>query len=584
MKLHDIRSAVFRRLRQLNKTTRRVLYTAAATCAALLVFLLLPDTYQLSAAVTDTLDLVPEKPVLLLHLASPEALNKRYENSALYERIRNSVAWNNLFASPEAASMLAPFYYLESRTGNVITPRDLPSYCGGSASAAVYPDGTMLAVMRTNLKSRLGISLLRLYRGEPVAEGDISRIDEETSRQEKVLDTQAARQREQDWGAPVNADRTSTLFGESDITLGNLKITRIKSGDGFLYLTLLGDYFFFSDSLPRLTMSLKLAAGKNSAAVIRLPGVAAARTRLTPQSALVYVSGRDSAAAPMVSSLAGDDGLACALHFPDGELARGDVFAAGQPPRAGVTGNAEWQKFVPDGSVLAFSSELLTPARLGKAFESNSDAAKPFNSGISDFWKKAAITPERYFSDKGMVFCFNGVKAADGHLYPLFSLGFGSAQGGDVLLKSMFKTGPVIRENWQNTAYTSYRAGARNWYKPSLLSREGRHFITTDTDSMQQLISAQSGNSPRLAGGAGYGMEPEFAAAPHQLLLDVPRFVDTIRSALYYSADQSSDFGRKTIDTEVMPLLSVLDEVQSMHIALGLAAQHTGSIRLNPRR
>jgi hypothetical protein len=583
-----------------NKKTRALALAAAGALGALLIGLslyALGKTYLLDPAIQDTTQLIPRNAVLFAEVRDPAALLALWHESTPGRLLAHEPAYQNLRGTPEWQRFDQLIYLLELKTGlqlgNLVAGQDRP------VAVALMPDGSLLAVARTDLKSRLGIALLRSLKGKTIELPNEQAFESPPSGNAADADSAATE-------AVVNQSESPPTLIERRSELGNLSITRIDLGSRSLFLVMLGDVLFLSDRLDTLEDSLTLAGSPRARSLATLHGMPAARAALAGGGdgrALFYLAPRGGSWAPFVAFLGGANGLIAVLRARSDAPASVDLFEAGPSRLQGLRDAARqnapdaratqpravvpWRNFLPRDSVAQLYSTLDTPADLLKYFDDLGDVPEKFSSRAREFTKAANIqlTSEQG-SVRGLCFVFHGFQRDRLSLYPHFSLSYGDDE--DHLLglgAALFGDARRATANFQHVAYT-HMLRADRVYEPAIASVRSAtapdaaavSFLATHDEYLKRIIGAAGGARPGLGDAPTFRELGQFANAPLHVIVNLNEARLALRQFLVMGADRSDSYTEKTIDRDVMPLLDAFRAYGWLHLATGVTGERNGRI------
>lgn len=545
---------------------------AVACPAALFVFpFLLGATYTLHPTVKHGIHVIPDDAVYYLEIRNPQEFANRIRASALGAAIRGSSAWQKLAGTPEFKKLLNVLYFIELKSGIAIEPAELPSLFGGSAGIAKMADGSMLIAARTNLKSRLGVGLYSAFKGERVELGK-----EPAKKERRKTETGPNGEN------VVSPEDYEDLYAEERISFENLPASRINVMDGFVYLVMLDDFLFISDSAETLKRSLA-AATKPGGSLKAMPGMDAALAAMDARGeALLYAHAEKSIAAPLLRNTVNGRGIALVLYLPDGAPARGDIYTidpAGSRQDGSGRKGPEWQKSIPSDCALAFFSRELGPLRALERISSFDEEWKNLKNNSREFFSAAKIDPSQYFGKQaGIALVLHGVELSEKKLYPHFSIGYGAAVRDDSLLKAIFAPGTPQPASFQGKSYTLLAVNGDRHYTPACAHDAGSSVLCSGRALMEKYIAASNGNRPALGDLKSFQVLGEDAKAPHHLVINVDGCIEALRDFYYYGAGRASSYTSTTIDRDILPLAEPFRAYSTVHIVLGLEKEPAGRL------
>ena len=562
------------RLKKTSPRRRLAAGIIAVLClAALLVFpFLLGASYTLHPTVKHGIHVIPDDAVYYLEIRNPQEFANRFKNSALGAAIRGSSAWRKLAGTPEFKKLLNVLYFIELKAGIAVEPAELPSFFGGSAGIAKMADGSMLIAARTNLKSKLGVGLYSAFKGERVE------LRKEPAKKEE---------RKNDAGPGgenvVSPEDYEELYAEERIALENLPASRISVMDGFIYLLMLDDFLFVSDSPETLKRSLAAATKPGGNSLKAMPGMDQALSAMDARGeALLYAHAEKSIAAPLLRNTVNGRGIALVLYLPDGAAARGDIYTIDPDgSRQGGSGRKgpEWQKSIPSDCALAFYSRDLGPRRALERISSLDEEWKNLKNYSREFFSAAGIDPAKYFGEQaGIALVLHGMELAEKKLYPQFSIGYGAAVRDDSLMKAIFAPGTPQPSSFQGKSYTSLAVNNGRHYTPACAHDAGSSMLCSGRALMEKYIAASNRNRPALGDLKSFQVLGEDAKAPHHLVINVDGCIEALRDFYYYGAGRASSYTSATIDRDILPLAEPFRAYSTVHIVLGLAKEPAGRL------
>lgn len=526
-------------------------------------------SYSLNASVTHSVCAIPEDAVWYMEILRPQELYSTFESSQFGKSIIQSKAWEKLSGTPEFHKLSDILYFIELKAGVSIRYNEIPSFLGGSAGVAGMRDGSMLIVARTNLKSKFTVSLISAFKGRKVT---LSEASQKKPAGGKKLEG-------------VTAESYTDIFGEENVPFANLSVTRINSQKGYLFLVMMEDYLFVSDSADTLKESLYLATRNNPSSLKNLKGMSEAAAALESGGhILFYMDAKRSAAAPLLSSLVkGDTGAAVVLYPDKIKGLTGDIFAIGDMKSIPAAAFPDFSRIIPlDTAAVLYSQNAGIPDTLN-SFDPLDKKWTDLKEGSRSFFTGAAIDPDEYFGKaKGCAVVFHSLDIIAKKPYPQFSFLYSAQQPGTALAKAIFKTGEETETSFQGVTYTSL-ASTQHRYSPSFFQGKAS-VISSDRKSCEAFISASKGNRPVIADDPSYSALGEYAAAPSHLVISIPKMTEVLKSFFYYGAQRNGGYTSVTVDRDILPLTEPLAHYGTLHIAAGMPARKTGRLVLTEKK
>ncbi|HEY1405566.1 MAG TPA: hypothetical protein VF857_03065, partial [Spirochaetota bacterium] len=535
----------------------RIILTSCVTAATfiLVLYFSLRSSYSLNPAVTHSIFTIPQTATSYVEILDPKEFYASFEKSAFGKSIIDSKAWEKLSGTPEFQKVSNLLYFVELKAGTIITYKDLPSFFGGSVGVARMKDDSMLIVAKTNLKSRLGLSLVKAFKGENLPLSQISPKKEgDKAAHAKKLEG-------------VTADSYTDIFNETSVTFANLTVTRINSADGFIYLTMLDDYLFVSDSDATLKEALYLAAKPESSSLRSIKGMKEAVTAFEKSgSILIYLNAESSSLAPLLSNVVPGDSAAIVITADDTHTLTGDIFATGyEPKNSAPAQGTSWEKIIPQDQTIAVYSSV---RGVNEAIERISafPSLKELYEGSSSFFSAAGIDRKEYFAHKnGSALVLHGVELFNKKLYPQFAVGYEATKKDTTIMHAMFKGKKDNSQNYQGTSYTTLSGTEGGFYKPAFFYGAAG-IVSSSRLNLEKYISASKGNRGVLADDASFAALGEYAKAPNHIVISIPRAIEALRTFYLYGAQRTGAYTAATIDRDIIPLTDPIKKYETLHI------------------
>jgi hypothetical protein len=525
-------------------------------------------SYSLNPAVTHSIYTIPGKTVFYAEILDPQEFYRVFESSSFGKGIIDSQAWQKLSGTPEFMKLSNLLYFIELKAKVVVDYRDLASFFGGSAGFAKMEDGSFLLVGKTNLKSRFGISLVTAFKGDKVT------IEPKGKSDARKLEG-------------ITQDSYVDLFEEKQISFANLTVTRINMQEGYLFLVMLGDYLFVSDSESTLKESIFIAEKPEASSLRSKKGMKEAVSAFESKGQiLIYADSRKSFAAPFLTAFSSGEGAALVLYTSPGKPVSGDIFAIEQSGSAASSQKGtEWEKIIPADSAIAMYTSSLG---INSALEKMNDLGeswKDLSIGYRDYFDNAKIDRRTYFGDKkGAALVLHSLELFNRKLYPHFSVGYTAEKKDELMLRSLFKLQGVLPLNFQGVNY--YQGASINLFKGSPRFYVPAYYydkagiISSSKLNLEKYISASKGNRPVIADDSSFAELGEFASAPHHLVINIPRVVEALRNFYLYGGARTGAYTKVTVDRDIIPLTDPIKGFETLHIALGLSKIQTGKLVL----
>jgi hypothetical protein len=530
-----------------------------------LVYLIAGRSYSLSAEVTHSFYTIPEKAVTYFEILDPQQFYSILEKSKFGKSFLDSQAWQKLSGTPEFQKLSNLLYFIELKAGNVISYKDLPSFFGGSVGFAKMENGSFLVVAKSNIKSRLGLSLMTAFKGKKV-EVQIKK-DESAPAEKRKLEG-------------VTESSYTELFDEQKISFANLEVTRINVQNGYMFLVMVDDYVFISDNEETLKESLSVATNPSSSSFRNSKGMREALSAYESRGQLFfYADAKKSFFAPVLSQFSRGDGTAAVLYADAAKNISGDIFAIGYAAseKASVNKNQYWEKIIPsDAALTLYSSDL----NVNDSVEKLSALGDPWKGNSEDFFKDANLDLKEYFGNKkGIAAVLHGADLFNKKFYPQFSIGYNSDKKDNAVYSSIFKNRGEAKQSFQGTSYNVLKNTQGRYYIPAWYYDKAG-IVSSSRMNLEKFISAGKGNRPVVADDSSYALLGDYAYAPNHIVINIPKAVSFIRQFYIYGGERSGKFTKVTVDRDIMPLAEPLKSFETLHIALGAEKTLTGKIVL----
>lgn len=546
--------------------SRKRLAAVSSGCVimiVLLVYLVAGRSYSLSAEVTHSFYTIPEKAVTYIEILDPQQFYSILEKSKFGKSLLDSQAWQKLSGTPEFQKLSNLLYFIELKAGNVISYKDLPSFFGGSVGFAKMENGSFLVVAKSNMKSRLGLSLVTAFKGKKV---EVQIKKEEPAEKRKL--------------EGVTESSYTELFDEQKVSFANLEVTRINVQNGYMFIVMADDYVFISDNEETLKESLSVATRPSSSSLRNSEGMREALTAYESRGQLFfYADAKKSFLAPFLSQFSKGTGTAAVLYADAGKNISGDLFAIGYnvPGKTSADRTPYWEKIIPSGAALAvYSSDL----NVNDSVEKLSSLGEPWKDNSEDFFKDAKLDRKAYFGNKkGIAAVLHGADLFNKKFYPQFSIGYVAEKQDSALYSSVFKNTGEAKQSFQGTSYNVLKNPQGRYYIPAWYYDKAG-IISSSRMNLEKFISAGKGNSPVIGDDASYSALGGYALAPSHIVINIQKAVSAIRQFYIYGGERSGKFTKVTVDRDIMPLAEPFKSFETLHIALGFEKIMTGKLVL----
>jgi hypothetical protein len=557
--------------RYITKSRRRLTTVCSVSIMTVLLVAVLTfgRSYSLNPAVTHSIYTIPDKTVFYVEIIDPKEVYQIFESSSFGKGIIDSQALQKLSGTPEFMKLSNLLYFIELKAKVVIGYSDLPSFFGGSVGFAKMEDGSFILVGKTNLKSRLGVSLVSAFKGDKVVIEP--RVKTETRKLEGVTQ-----------------DSYVDLFEEKQIPFANLTVTRINTQDGYLFLVMLGDYLFVSDSANTLNESIYIAEKPQTASLRSKKGMKEAVAAFESKGQIfIYADSKKSIAAPFLTAFSSGEGAALVLYTDSKMPVTGDIFSIEQTvsSKTSAQKGAEWERIIPGDSLFAVYTSSLG---INSALERMNDLGeswKDLRVGSRDYFDNANIDRRAYFGErKGAALVLHSLELFNKKLYPQFSIGYTAEKKDELMLKSLFKLQGVLPLNFQGVNYfqgvsMNLFKGSPRFYVPAYYYDKAG-VVSSSKLNLEKYISASKGNRPVIGDDSSFAALGEFASAPHHLVINIPRAIDALRNFYLYGGIRTGAYTKITVDRDIIPLTDPIKGFETLHIALGVDKVLTGKLVL----
>jgi hypothetical protein len=568
-KMTSIRSKAKKVQKWVLMTRKRTYMVSAVFFITLIgvIFFAMGKSYSVSREVTHSVYTIPEKAVFYAEVLDPAQMYSLLEKSAFGKSLIDSKAWQKLSSTPEFLKLSNLLYFVELKAGEIVSYKDLHTFFGGSAGFAKMEDGSFLVVAKSNVKSKLGLALVSAFKGQPV--------------KMKVKKTDAPESRKLEG---VTEGSYTELFDEQKVSFANLEVTRINVQDGYLYLVMAGDYIFISDSDNTLKESLYTASNPSASSIRMKKGMKEALTSFESRGQIfIYTDTKKSSLSPLLVQCVPGDGVAAVIYAQQKKNISGDVFAIGYdvPAKATLKKGVSWERLLPSDGAFSFYSSTLG---VNDVVENLNDAGESWKGNTDDFFKEAHLDRSAYFgSRKGVALVLHGMELFNKKLYPQFSVGYSAEKKDSSLYKAFFKISGETPQRFQDVSYVSMRQTAGRFYIPSYYYDKAG-IISSNKLNLEKYISASKGNRPVVGDDASYALLGDYAHAPHHIVINIPRVIESLRSFYLYGGEKSGAYTKITVDRDILPLTDPMKGFETLHIAVGAEKTLTGKIVLSDSR
>lgn len=558
---------------------------ALLTAAAFSVYAL-TAAYKLHPEIRNLAQLTPDNAAWFLSAESPAALRTLWTESAAARTARSSEAWNNLARTPEMIRLSALLYFLELKSGTTLgwgfELLDRP------VAAARLENGSLLFLARLNLSSQIGVRVLNAFKGKTITLPNESAFDKPPAA------PQTENNPEGDPAAAqyvVKPEDSLPALVEKRETLRNLEISHIDLGGSGLYMTLLDDVLFASDSLDSLEDALELAGKPEGASVAALPGMQAALQASANQEsrALAFITPRAGPPGALALFVGGSRGVAAVFEFAGEGPPSADLYAIGQNRFAAASAPApgpNWPALLPaDAPIAIYSRRDTLPAllALGKAAGGE---PREMAQAADNLLKKARLNLDLW-DQAGLALVFHGFTLRQDRLYPEASLGANvSAAELERFRTALFGAGQIESAAFQGATYSRLLRRER-FYQPAVArvrtvktDPAEASFLSVTPGGLESVLAAAAGARPDLSDASAIEPLGDHAEAPLQVAVHLPAARRALRDLLLREGARSGRFTELTVDRDVMALFDVLGPYTSLHIASGKAAAPAGRLTL----
>lgn len=568
MIIQSIKKTVINAGSRIMSSRRRLILTSSVTAIvlALALYLSLSTSYSVNPAVTHSIFTIPRNATTYIEIFDPEKSYDQFEKSAFGKSMIDSKTWEKLSSTPEFQKLANVIYFIQLKAGALITYRDLPSFFGGSVGLAKMEDNSMLVVAKTNLKSRAGLALVKAFKGESVPISETGKKNEPAKgEKERKLEG-------------VTAGSYTDIFNEEQMPFANLTVTRINASDGHIYMVLLDDYLFISDSDTTLREALYLAAKPDSGSLRTLKGMKEALTAFeNGGDVLVYANTESSTFAPLLTNFVRGKGIACVLSGNANKAVSGDIYAIeAVTEKKTAQKGTEWEKIIPQDQAIAVYSTTVGLGDAEKNFGNLSDKWKDLKEGTASFFSAASIDTSGYFTPgKGCALILHGLDLFNKRLYPQFAVGYDSQKKDSSVMRAIFKGRKETTQDFSGVKYSTLALDG--FYKPAAY-HGAADIVSSSRLNLEKYISASKGNRGVLSDDPSYAALGEYAKAPNHIVISIPRALEALRNFYIYGGIRSGEYTAKTVDRDIIPLADPVKGYETIHIATGLDRAVTGKL------
>lgn len=583
--------ALLLRFKAAFQSDRRVRYGVFAGAGALLAaasfsIYALTASYKLHPEIRNLAQLTPENATWFLAAESPAALRALWMESSAAHATRSSAAWNNLAQTPEMVRLSALLYFLELKSGTTLGWGF--ELLNRPVAAARLDNGSLLFLARLNLTSQIGVKLLNAFKGKTIALPNESAFDKPPAQPQPAPSNS---EEESPSEYVVKPEDSVPALVEKRETLRNLEISHIDLGESGLYLTLLDDVLFASDSLESLEDALELAGSPAGASVAALPGMQAALQATANQESRALAMVTPGAGPPGALALlvGGDQGVAAVFEFGGDAPPAADLYAIGKSRfpvatdgAAGPTAGPDWANLLPADAAIAIYSRHDTLAQLLESGKDAGGAPRDMALAAEDLLQKARLDLAAW-NQAGLALVFHGFKLHQERLYPEASLGANvPAAELERFRLALFGAGQIQSAIFQGGTYSKLLRREK-FYQPAVArirsvksARAEASFLSATPAGLESLLAAAAGARPDLSDAPARQLLAAHADAPVQVVLHLPSARRAVRDLLLREGARSGRFTETTVDRDVMALFDALGAYASLHIASGRTAAPAG--------
>ena len=538
--------------------------------------------YSLDASVKRASQMLPAGALWALELPDPSTFKKSFFSTKTGQKLSSSPSFRNLLSLPEFQGVGLLNYLIGVGTGQSGGLQDLLDLSGGSTGLAAYTDGSHLLVMKTGLTSRYGAALVRMLSGKA------REIVPETTKPEVPFANRPVNPAESASNSGENPDDTTEVVTEENylpaitekrIHPGGVPVSEFVIQGRKVYLTLLGDFLFLSDSLDTLERSLFLAGHPGSGSLADREGMEQVSVALEQNrdSLAFYPGGRSLPALPLLQLMTSERNEIAFVISPSWTDRLADVYELGE------------KRVHSSAKAKGASSDLLTsglPARAALVFYSRdfrfvnflqSLEERPGGSGFSDriraFLRVTGLSAGTLDSGApGLGVSFFGFRENPRGLYPSFSVVAPTSCEKSGLLPAIFRTGDSKQEK-RDGRITFHYTVPGGGFSPACMDTAEHGSFSTDKEAERWSEAAWKGSAPVFQDYQDERKLGIYAQAPIHIIIPFDLARKALLELLYYDAKKSPYHSKTTVDRDFLSLVDLFSDVRRVHLATGRTAE-----------
>ncbi len=555
--------------------------------------------YKIHSSIQSGLYTVPADAEFYFEIKNTNVAKEKLIKSEIFQKIETSEAWARFLSSLAGHKLGELLYLVELKSNSIIDWKDFLELFGESIGYASFTDGSYSVVVKTNLKSRFGITMLESFKAEKIPLRKIKEAKKEepeaakpsqptnpATTEEANIDESATMPVETNENV-ISSDNYETGFLEEGIKSGNLIISQVEANNGSVYFVLVDEYLFLSDSLETLSKSLEAATNPSKKSLFANKEMDVVFKEYYKDDILgvAYLGLSDTNFTPFLKPISENANSISLLFKTENNLLSADIHVTERKPY--VTTNPVSidliQSSIPSDVLLAVYSNSLG---LKEYFTS---AANPGNAWIElglmtpIFLKNGNLSYEEYFpanSPSALLLHKPIFMEEEKFLYPDFTIGYVSSKGDDTFLKTIFKPGKATKASHLDVNFKTYKRSG-TFYSPSIYSSEKIQWLSSSVENARNCIAAKNGNKPTISDLNSSKLTSPWKEAPHHIVINWQRLREDILTFLIYGGIKSGKYTEKTVTNDIQPLLDPFDWVESIHIALGSKGNVYGKMILS---
>lgn len=555
--------------------------------------------YKVHSSILSGLGMVPSNAEIYLEIKNTKSFKEKLGKAKFFSEIENSEAWQKFISSLALKKFGELFYIIELKSNSILSLTDFVELFADSIGYAAFTDETYLVLAKTNLKSKLGLTLLESFKAGNIPLKEIKEKKEEKKDGEKKepnSETQEANAdnppAEEGYEQPagehvVSDDSYEQSYLEQGIKNGNLVISVMNGNSGEIYFVLIDDYLILSNSQERLTQSLLAATNpsKNSVRSKKEMDLVFREYYKEDVLGISYFNLVGTNFTPFLKPISEDSESISLLFKTEKDLLSADILVTDRKPKnnSNPISLDKIQSSIPNDVLFAIYSNSIGMKEYFNSILNPGEAWSELTKTAPVFLKNGNIAEEGFFpanTSSALLIHKPSIQGEENFLYPDFTIGYVAAKKDETFLKSIFKSGKPKKEKHLGISIKTFQKDG-NIFSPSYFEANNMEWVSSNFENAKDCISAANGNKPTIGDLNSSKLESPWKESPHHIVLNWQRMKEDIGTIFLYGSKKTSLYTEKTIEQDINPLLTPFDWIESIHISLGAKGAIYGKMKLS---